>query len=411
MRCDDARLALSLRADGEVPDVAAAEVDDHLGSCPECRRFAAGIQVLRRALRFEAVDHVPDLGPAVVALLAADPTSPSGPQARPRPRPHPRPPRHLRQGRPHLARPGAGWRWSPRLPPRPGVAGATFVGRGPDPPSPAAADLPDRVVAAQADVTARGRFPDSPGDGGRTLTPSSPTGPPSRSRSREETTAGSRPPRTAASSSTATAGGTTRPGPAPPLPGLVRCPDPDPRWVTAVTGPGAVLPRHTGPLDLVVPVDSFALAAASGGLGTRTVAGHGPSASPLPPARCRAPRRAVVRRSTCAPSIRATRSSCGSTPTTSCRWPWSSRPVTTPPGPRGRRPRAGRSSRATFVTSRRADEMRSTRRAGRTRACPPASLGRATDAGFQGSDGGDLPSRSRRRPSCPPASAPYRAGP
>ncbi len=168
MRCDDARLALSLRADGEVPDVAAAELDDHLGSCPECRRFAAGIQVVRARLRFEAVDHVPDLGPAVVALLAADPTNPTGPTATPpSPPTAPSPPTRAARPRPSRRRAvivaaaaAAGV-----------IAGATFVGLDPDPPSLAAADVPGRVVAGQDDVTAlEGRYRISePGDGGRTF--------------------------------------------------------------------------------------------------------------------------------------------------------------------------------------------------------------------------------------------------
>ena len=252
MRCDDARLALSLRADGEVPDVAAAEVDDHLGSCPECRRFAAGIQVLRAQLRFEAVDHVPDLGPAVVALLAADPTSPSGPTG----------PAATPASPPPTSSPPTG-----AAPPRPSrrrvavvaaaaaaagvVVGATFVGLDPDPPSLAAADVPERVVAGQDDVTAlEGRYRISePGTAGAPSTPSSPTAPPSRSRcgSRRRPPA-SRPPTgpTGPSSSTATAGGTRRTGPAPPLPAWCAAPPP-PAVVAARDGPRALLGRISRP--------------------------------------------------------------------------------------------------------------------------------------------------------------------
>ena len=51
------------------------------------------------------------------------------------------------------------------------VGGATFVGLGSDPPAPAAADVPERVVAGQADVTAvEARYTiTEPGDGGRTF--------------------------------------------------------------------------------------------------------------------------------------------------------------------------------------------------------------------------------------------------
>ena len=38
--CDAARLAVSLRADGELDDdPASARLDDHLAGCPDCRRF------------------------------------------------------------------------------------------------------------------------------------------------------------------------------------------------------------------------------------------------------------------------------------------------------------------------------------------------------------------------------------
>ena len=279
MRCDDVRLALSLRADGEVPDVAAADVDDHFGSCPDCRRFAAGIQVVRAQLRFEAVDHVPDLGPAVVALLAADATRPSSPTgSTTTPASPPRtssPPRRAAPPRPSRRRvavvaaaaAAAGV-----------VAGATFVGLDPDPPSLAAADVPERVVAGQDDVTSlEGRYRISePGDGGRTFDADlTYRAPESLALRVEETTTGV--PAADRSDGILVVDGDRwwheADRACSPAPALVRCPD-DLRWSQLVTGREPFSVASPLPLELVVPVDAFTLAATPAGLGTSTVAGH-----------------------------------------------------------------------------------------------------------------------------------------
>ena len=79
MRCDDAQLGVSLRADGEPPGVPLDEPRRPPASCGSCRAFAAVVHDLRADLRVEAVDHVPDLGPSVLALVAAEPSrTPSG---------------------------------------------------------------------------------------------------------------------------------------------------------------------------------------------------------------------------------------------------------------------------------------------------------------------------------------------
>ena len=142
MRCDDARAAISLRLDGELPggaDVRA--VDEHADACAECSGFERHAERVRAALRFEAVVAVPDLAPAVIADLRPAETS-----------------RRLAAGDGRVLRPSA-----PR-PRRPLVvaaalaaiagmaAGVAFVGLGPEPRSPAAADLPDRVLAAQTGI-------------------------------------------------------------------------------------------------------------------------------------------------------------------------------------------------------------------------------------------------------------------
>src|SRR5918995_1184079 len=108
VRCDDARLALSLRLDGEMPDdVDPGELDRHLGGCPGCAAFERSAGRVRAGLRFEPVHDAPDVVPAVAACAAL-----------------------------------AGM-----------AAGAAFVGIGREPRSPAAADVPERVVAAQSSIT------------------------------------------------------------------------------------------------------------------------------------------------------------------------------------------------------------------------------------------------------------------
>jgi hypothetical protein len=271
MRCDDARLGLSLRADGE-PNAPATDVllDAHVADCPGCRHFAGTVRDVRAQLRLEAVDRVPDVGPAVLARLVAE-----APAGSPRP------------ARPHPSSPGA-----PAPPSRPRVAvaaavaavaglvgGATFVGLDSDPPTPAAADVPERVLAGQADVMAvEARYTvTEPGDGGRTfdahLTYRAPEALALRVR---ETTAGA-PPAERAEADLVVDGdrwwhAATRQ--CSPAAGLVRCPREPVRWSRAVTGREPFSDAAPVPLELVVPVDAFALAATPAGLGQRTVAGH-----------------------------------------------------------------------------------------------------------------------------------------
>jgi anti-sigma factor RsiW len=50
MRCDEARECCHLQADGELPAACAAELDDHLSACLECRTFARQMQYLTGGL-------------------------------------------------------------------------------------------------------------------------------------------------------------------------------------------------------------------------------------------------------------------------------------------------------------------------------------------------------------------------
>ena len=269
MRCDDARAALSLRLDGELlggADMRA--VDEHADACAECSGFERHAERVRAALRFEAVVAVPDLAPAVLADLG--PGATPGPQAagdggRPL-RSAPRPRRPLVVAAALAAIAGM-------------AAGAAFVGLGPEPRSPAAADLPDRVLAAQTgieslDATFHLVTSDVAGDHwerrleGR-LTYEAPESLALTLRERGSTEAdlqlvvdGKR-----WWQSTVRA--------CSPRPNRTGCPDAARRWVRSVRGREPFSESSPVPLELVNPVDGFTPAASTlAGLGTRTIAGR-----------------------------------------------------------------------------------------------------------------------------------------
>src|SRR5918995_445849 len=307
VRCDDARLALSLRLDGEMPDdVDPGELDRHLGGCPGCAAFARSAGRVRAGLRFEPVHDAPDLAPAVVATLAAQghdtrrpvPTHHAGrvgPGARHDRRrdgdghaaPHGR--HDQRRGCQTGAAPGE------RVRPRRSLlavaacaalagmaAGAAFVGIGREPKSPAAADVPERVVAAQSSITsldARFRLVE------RGLGPGA-------ARAGEHSRDG-RLVYEAPESLALTIDGAAHADDSPetglivdgerwwqatprrctPAPGAA-CADGEARWVRSVTGREPFSDQAPVPLELVSPVHSFTLAATPAGLGLRTIAGR-----------------------------------------------------------------------------------------------------------------------------------------
>jgi hypothetical protein len=275
VRCDDARLALSLRLDGEAPEgVDEDDVRDHVDGCGACTSFERTAVDVRTGLRFEPVDAAPDVAPGVVASLAAE-AGGSDPRDRLRPRP-----RSLRSpGRRGRARRSlvaaaacaavAGF-----------VAGAVFVGTGRDPRSPAAADLPQRVVAAQSGITsldARFRIVE------RALPPADGRPDPDEARVRDGWIVYEAP-----ESLALTVGGESgtrlivdgeewwqasarRCSPAA---GSSTCSGGATRWVRSVSGRAPFSDQAPVPLELVSPVDSFTLAAVPSSLGSRRVAGR-----------------------------------------------------------------------------------------------------------------------------------------
>ena len=267
MRCDDARAAISLRLDGELPgDLDVRELEGHADACPECSGFARHAERVRAALRFEAVGVVPDLAPAVVARL--QPPGTSGRRAaadrRPRRAAAPKPRRPLVVAAALAALAGM-------------AAGAAFVGLGSEPRSPAAADLPDRVLAAQTgidSVDAGFRLVESglAGGGGERrldgrLVYEAPESlaltlraPGSRDDDLRLVVDGER-----WWQSTVRACG--------PLPDRA-CPNEARRWVRSVRGREPFSESSPVPLELINPVDGFSPASTPTGLGNRTVAGR-----------------------------------------------------------------------------------------------------------------------------------------
>ncbi|HWH00437.1 MAG TPA: zf-HC2 domain-containing protein [Pilimelia sp.] len=71
MTCEDIRIALSARLDGEEPGASAAALDAHLAGCAGCAHWLAQAERLTRAVRIQAV-AVPDLTAAVLAAVAAE---------------------------------------------------------------------------------------------------------------------------------------------------------------------------------------------------------------------------------------------------------------------------------------------------------------------------------------------------
>ncbi|MEH0980999.1 zf-HC2 domain-containing protein [Micromonospora psammae] len=72
MNCDDVRVALSARLDGEDPQVPAPALDAHTEGCPGCRSWLSRAEQVTRLTRVRVVE-VPDLTASVLAAVAADP--------------------------------------------------------------------------------------------------------------------------------------------------------------------------------------------------------------------------------------------------------------------------------------------------------------------------------------------------
>jgi predicted anti-sigma-YlaC factor YlaD len=65
--CETCREAVSARIDGEAEPVPAAQTDEHLRACPECRAWQARAVELSRELRVREAAPVPDLTGSIMA--------------------------------------------------------------------------------------------------------------------------------------------------------------------------------------------------------------------------------------------------------------------------------------------------------------------------------------------------------
>jgi predicted anti-sigma-YlaC factor YlaD len=72
-RCNDVRLSLSARLDGEPMPMAGPAVDSHVDDCAMCRAWLDGAERMTRAVRVQPVE-VPDLTARILARLQADGT-------------------------------------------------------------------------------------------------------------------------------------------------------------------------------------------------------------------------------------------------------------------------------------------------------------------------------------------------
>jgi hypothetical protein len=68
--CPRARVQLSARLDGEVGDTTARALDLHLASCPRCRAHEQALIRVRRSLRTQPAEPVPDLSEAILQEVA-----------------------------------------------------------------------------------------------------------------------------------------------------------------------------------------------------------------------------------------------------------------------------------------------------------------------------------------------------
>ncbi len=149
MSCDAAQRALSAAFDGEV-DAGGSSVQAalaHRGTCADCRRFSEHLERARAHLRPPATGTA-DLAPAVLRRIRLEGTTPSTTCPSPTlPPTHPHP-HHLHQRRAHRRGPVP----AAAVFVATALAAALLVHTSTDGPDVAGAGLPERVIEAQHDV-------------------------------------------------------------------------------------------------------------------------------------------------------------------------------------------------------------------------------------------------------------------
>jgi predicted anti-sigma-YlaC factor YlaD len=78
MDCENYRLGISARLDGEDAGVDEAALAWHLASCEACRRFEAEAIHLTRAVRVASTEPTPDLAPTIMAAVNRERAAASG---------------------------------------------------------------------------------------------------------------------------------------------------------------------------------------------------------------------------------------------------------------------------------------------------------------------------------------------
>jgi len=86
LSCDQARLALSARLDGEPLPVPADLLGAHVDACAGCADWLARVEQVTRLVRVQPVARVPDLTDSIMAAVAADRAVVPVPRRRPLPR-------------------------------------------------------------------------------------------------------------------------------------------------------------------------------------------------------------------------------------------------------------------------------------------------------------------------------------
>lgn len=69
MTCDQCRIAISARLDGEDPGLSSSAVDDHLAGCAFCRAYLDEAARLHRAVRLVPAEPIPDLTAGILRAL------------------------------------------------------------------------------------------------------------------------------------------------------------------------------------------------------------------------------------------------------------------------------------------------------------------------------------------------------
>ena len=75
MDCENYRLGISARLDGEDAGIDDATLAWHLASCEPCRRYESEAIALTRATRVVAAQPAPDLAPTIMAAINAERTA------------------------------------------------------------------------------------------------------------------------------------------------------------------------------------------------------------------------------------------------------------------------------------------------------------------------------------------------